>query len=201
MNSERSVTQWIGSLKEQDDEAAQRLYSRYVERLLGLARKKLAGWNRLVADEEDIALIAMNSAIRGIQEGRFARLNDRDDLWQILAMLVDRKVIDQTRWATAEKRGYGVEMGESVLSSANTSDTESPGMGQFAGPDPSPEFVTQFSEELDSRLSQLEDDDLRKVALWKMEGFANAEIAERLGCVERTVERKLRVIRSIWTEE
>ncbi len=201
MNSERSVTQWIGSLKEQDDEAAHRLYSRYVERLLGLARKKLSGWNRLVADEEDIAIIAMNSAIRGIQEGRFARLNDRDDLWQILAMLVDRKVVDQKRWAATKKRGYGMEMGESVLCSSNTSDSENPGMGQFADSDPSPEFVAQFSEEVDARLNQLEDDDLRKVALWKMEGFANVEIAERLGCVERTVERKLRVIRSIWTEE
>jgi DNA-directed RNA polymerase specialized sigma24 family protein len=38
------------------------------------------------------------------------------------------------------------------------------------------------------------------VALWKMEGYANEEIAAKLGCVPRTVERRLRLIRSVWTE-
>jgi hypothetical protein len=42
---------------------------------------------------------------------------------------------------------------------------------------------------------------LRSVALWKMEGFTNREIAGRLGCVEHTVERKLRVVRQIWSGE
>ena len=43
--------------------------------------------------------------------------------------------------------------------------------------------------------------ELRSVALWKMEGFTNVEIAQRLGCVAGTVERKLRVIRKIWEKE
>ena len=34
-----------------------------------------------------------------------------------------------------------------------------------------------------------------------MEGQTNAAIAARLGCVETTVERKLRRIRDIWTRE
>jgi DNA-directed RNA polymerase specialized sigma24 family protein len=35
----------------------------------------------------------------------------------------------------------------------------------------------------------------------RMEGRTNREIAERLGCVEHTVERKLRSIRRLWSEE
>ena len=37
--------------------------------------------------------------------------------------------------------------------------------------------------------------------LWKMEGYTVEEIAEKLGCVQRTVERKLRVIRGLWNPE
>ena len=47
----------------------------------------------------------------------------------------------------------------------------------------------------------LGDDTLRKVAVWKMEGYTNEEIAGHLGCVPRTVERRLREIRQIWCEE
>jgi DNA-directed RNA polymerase specialized sigma24 family protein len=50
-------------------------------------------------------------------------------------------------------------------------------------------------------LDLLGDEKLRLVALAKMQGETNAEIAARLGCVEHTVERKLKRIRSLWTQE
>jgi DNA-directed RNA polymerase specialized sigma24 family protein len=39
------------------------------------------------------------------------------------------------------------------------------------------------------------------VATWKLEGYTDDEIAVRLGCVTRTVERKLARIRKMWTRE
>jgi hypothetical protein len=36
--------------------------------------------------------------------------------------------------------------------------------------------------------------------LWKMEGYADAEIAGLLGCIRQTVGRKLRLIRDLWSE-
>jgi DNA-directed RNA polymerase specialized sigma24 family protein len=47
----------------------------------------------------------------------------------------------------------------------------------------------------------LGDPELRRLAFWKMEGHSNEQIADRLGCVPRTVERRLRVIRSLWKRE
>lgn len=35
----------------------------------------------------------------------------------------------------------------------------------------------------------------------KLEGYTNAEIAGELGCLVRTVERRLRLIRNTWTRE
>jgi DNA-directed RNA polymerase specialized sigma24 family protein len=46
----------------------------------------------------------------------------------------------------------------------------------------------------------LTEPDLRSVAQWKMEGYTNDEIADRLGCAIRSVERKLVAIRSIWNQ-
>ena len=50
-------------------------------------------------------------------------------------------------------------------------------------------------------LGSLGDTELESVALWKMEGFTNQEIAGKLACGLRSVERKLRLIRTIWAQE
>jgi hypothetical protein len=39
---------------------------------------------RRAADEEDVALSAFNSFCLRAEEGRFLRLDDSDDLWQVL---------------------------------------------------------------------------------------------------------------------
>jgi DNA-directed RNA polymerase specialized sigma24 family protein len=50
-------------------------------------------------------------------------------------------------------------------------------------------------------LEGLPDDELRTIALLRMEGYSNEQIAERLGCGLRSVERKLDRIRKRWTAE
>ena len=47
----------------------------------------------------------------------------------------------------------------------------------------------------------LEDETLRQIAQRKLEGYESAEIAAVLGVSSRTVDRKLRLIREIWSEE
>jgi DNA-binding CsgD family transcriptional regulator len=46
----------------------------------------------------------------------------------------------------------------------------------------------------------LADDELRSVAVWKMEGDTTEQIAAKLECAPSTVERKLRRIRGLWAE-
>jgi DNA-directed RNA polymerase specialized sigma24 family protein len=50
-------------------------------------------------------------------------------------------------------------------------------------------------------MEQLGDPILQSVATWKLEGYTNHEIAARLGCVTKTVERKLARIRGKWARE
>jgi DNA-directed RNA polymerase specialized sigma24 family protein len=54
-------------------------------------------------------------------------------------------------------------------------------------------------QELWTRYSRY--DSLREIALLKLEGHSNQEIANRIECGLRTVERKLQGIRAIWSEE
>src|SRR5262245_28813364 len=87
MPSPGSVTIWLSQLKAGDTAAAQHLWQGYYRRLVGLARQRLQGRPRAVADEEDVALSAFDSFCQGVERGRFPQLDDRDDLWQLLVVL------------------------------------------------------------------------------------------------------------------
>jgi DNA-directed RNA polymerase specialized sigma24 family protein len=50
-------------------------------------------------------------------------------------------------------------------------------------------------------LERLADPTLKALALAKTEGCTNEEIANRLGCSTRTIERRLRLIRKRWEQE
>ena len=58
--------------------------------------------------------------------------------------------------------------------------------------------IAMVEEEFSGLLDLLPDEELRQVALWKLEGYTNAEIASEIGRHERSVERKLQIIRGIW---
>jgi DNA-directed RNA polymerase specialized sigma24 family protein len=66
--------------------------------------------------------------------------------------------------------------------------------------EPTPELAAQRAEEWNRLLARLAKTDRRAVALAlaKMEGYTNAEIAERINRSIASVERKLRLIRKIW---
>jgi DNA-directed RNA polymerase specialized sigma24 family protein len=187
--SEGSVTGWVDGLRDGDPAAARKLWGRYFGRLVGLARRRLRGTPRRGADEEDVALSAFDSFRRGAERGRFPDLGDRDDLWRLLVVITARKAGRLARYESRLKRGGGASQ-----------DPEQE-VGGLVGREPSPEFAAQVAEECQQLLGLLGDGELRRVALWKMEGWTNEEIAGRLGCVPRTVERKLRLIRALWDGE
>jgi RNA polymerase sigma factor (sigma-70 family) len=183
MSSPDPVTLWIAQVKEGEHDAVRQLLERYFGRLVQLARARLGGVPGLAGYDEDVALSAFKSLCLGAERGRFPRLADRGDLWRLLAVLTVRKAIDlQRRRKPAEPAG--VEALEQILSR-----------------EPPPELAAEMSDEYRRLLDRLGDPQLQAVALWKVEGYTNEEIARRLGCVVRSVERKLQRIRILWEEE
>jgi DNA-directed RNA polymerase specialized sigma24 family protein len=197
MSPSDDVTVLIQRLKKGDREAVGLLWERYVRRLLGLARKKLGSFARGAADEEDVALSAFKSFCLRAEKDAFARLEDRDDLWQILALITTRKVADLLARESAAKRGGGRVCGESAVGAADGSG-DGQGMDQVPGRELSPAEVAELVDEYRQMLKELGDDTERQVAVWKLEGYTNKEIAERLECSVSTVERKLGLIRDAW---
>lgn len=197
MSNSESVTRWINELKTGDDDAARQIWSRYVAKLIRIAHQRLQSSPRRAADEEDVVVRAFTAFFKGAENQRFSRLLDRDDLWQILVMLTERQVIDQQRAETAQKRGGGKTRGDSVFAFARNKDA---GFEQWEDASPTPAFSMQATEQLRLRLSELGDSKLELVALRKLEGYTNREIADELGQAICTVERKLKTIRGIWSE-
>jgi DNA-directed RNA polymerase specialized sigma24 family protein len=193
-----SVTRWIGDLVENadPDSAAQKLWERYFDQLVHLARDRLRTISGGPADAEDAALSAFDSFCRGAAAGRFPRLNDRDDLWPLLVTITVRKASDQARRERRLKRGGGRVRSEQEL---GRPDADGGGvLDQVVGREPTPELAAMMAEQYLHLLGRLADETLRRIAAWKLEGDSNEEIAARLGCGVRTVERKLGVIRSCW---
>ncbi len=146
-----------------------------------------------------MALSAFDSFYDGMARGRFPDLADRDDLWRLLVTIAARKASDQNRWESQQKRGGGRVLHESDLMAGP--EPEMDVLAQIVGAEPSPEFAALVADECARRLQGLPDESLRQVALLKMEGYLNEEIATRLACGLRTVTRKLEVIRKAWLDE
>jgi DNA-directed RNA polymerase specialized sigma24 family protein len=195
--SDDSVSVWLDRLKAGDPAAARLLWDRYFGQLVRLARAKLSARVRRTADEEDVALSAFHSFCRAAEAGRFPRLDDRDDLWAVLVTLTERKAYAQAARDRAAKRGGGRVGGDSVLRPPDGPAVEAEAV------DPDPAFAAEVAEECDRLLDRLSAHDtiLRDMAVWKLEGFTNAEIAARSGRSVATVERKLALIRTLWAQE
>jgi DNA-directed RNA polymerase specialized sigma24 family protein len=200
MSSDGSVTHWFDEVRRGDSLAAQKLWERYFPELVRLAREKLRGVPCRVADEEDVALSAMDSFFHAAQEGRFPDLADRHDLWRLLLRMTARKVVDLRRHETRQRRGGGRVRNEPAAVGAGSASGPL-GLAQVLGDAPTPAFAAIMAEECQRLLGRLTDPDLRALAVAKMEGYTNQEIAQRSGCSVRTVERRLHLIRKMWQHE
>jgi DNA-directed RNA polymerase specialized sigma24 family protein len=200
MPVDEPVTYWLRQLESGDEGAARHLWQRYYRELVELARARLGTTPRRVADEEDVALSVMRCLYEGAARGQFAGLVNRHDLWQLLATITGRKVIDRQRYLNQQKRGGGGVRGDSVLQ-GNGGDNTTVGFDEFPSDAPTPEVLAIAAEEYRRLMVLLEDDRLRQIAECKLEGYTNEQIGERLGLACRSIERKLQRIRQVWEGE
>ncbi len=187
MTADGSVTTWIRAISSGNDEVAQNLWERYFQRMVELARNKLRASVSRAADEEDVALSAFHSFCQAAAENRFPRLANRDDLWQVLVMLTARKALDQRKYDLRKKR-----------SDASTKSLDDAALESVIGSDPDPAFAAMVADQFRSLLDRLDDAELKLIALRKLEGNTNDEIAAELNCTVRTVGRRLALIRDLW---
>ena len=190
MNADDAITHWIENLKAGDEEAARLLWERYFRRLVSLASGKLSRAGKQLAADEDVASSVFKSLCLGAERGRFPELRDRENLWPLLVVLTSRKAGRHWRNENRLKRGGG-----RVQNASGDGDADE--VARALDTEPTPAEAAEMAESCARLLGSL-DDELRAIALGKLEGYTNHEIAQRESLALRSVERKLQLIRRIW---
>lgn len=179
-----SVTAWIAALRHGDQQAIEPIWNSYFPRLVNYARTVLGRFRSRFADEEDAALSALATFWQRFAAGQFPSLQDREGLWKLLSLITVRKIRRYQEAERAAKRGGGA----SVTNYAGNWDE----IGKIS--------TDSLDHEAEELLEILMDDELRSIALLKLMEFTNSEIADQLGISLRSMERKLRLIRTVWLE-
>jgi RNA polymerase sigma factor (sigma-70 family) len=198
MDSQGSVTRLIEQMRSAEpglrEDAARGLWDRYVPALLNLARHHLDRRLLRREDENDVLQSMYASFCIRQQRGNFD-LSGRDDLWKLLVTVTIRKARNAARRHRRDARDYRREGDPGGRdSSGGDCDLEPCDVSE-----PTPADAAAFNDELERRLRALGDPVLRRIALFKLEGYTNKEIARELdNCTERTIERKLARIRTRW---
>jgi RNA polymerase sigma factor (sigma-70 family) len=200
MEAHGSITRLIEQLRCDDpglrDVAARLIWERYFRALLDLARQHLDQRVRRREDEEDVLQSMYKSFCLRQQRGDF-NLAGRDQLWGLLVQVT----LCKARNAAARNHRGKRDVTRELVSPGD--DSEVPGwtLEQMDASAPTPAEAAVLNEALEQRLQSLPEPELRAIALGKLEGWTNREIAERQGCTERTVERKLERIRVRWAAD
>jgi DNA-directed RNA polymerase specialized sigma24 family protein len=156
----------------------------------------MTGLSLRAADEEDIAISAMNSFCR-MAKGRKEPIADSTELWKLLATIAKRKVNKERQRQFADKR-QEYRLVDEAGASPNYGDQDksaAQGLDRYAGREPSPELAAELAETWERILSLPDVDD---IVILKRDGYSNREIAEKLGCSTRTVQRSIEKIRKEW---
>jgi RNA polymerase sigma factor (sigma-70 family) len=179
-----SITRLIHAARDDRASAAGPLLAAYFDRLVQLARQRLRGRPGLADFDEDVALRSFHSVYQRVRDSsRPLQLSSRDDLWRLLATRTISRAIDLIR-----RHRPGEVPGEHNVE-------------QLLTRDPTPEEAAEMADECQRLLALLDEPQLRQIALLKVEGYTNEEIATQLDCVTRTIERKVSRIRMLWKNE
>ena len=193
-NAPGSVTRLLPGLKAGERDAVREVWERYFQPLVRVAADRMNPARCRAIGPEDLAqevLLELCEILTAPDaDDRFPRLTSRAHLWRLLVCFAARAAFDHN---TKESRRASVLAGGSALGEA--------GFDAFATREPAPEFavaVAEFLEQLADEKNPEQAEKLQTIAILKMQGYEHAEIAGRLGCSVKTVERKVGLIRQIW---
>jgi RNA polymerase sigma-70 factor (ECF subfamily) len=162
------------------DAAGQELFSRFAQRLIGLARLNLDARLRNKVDPEDVVQSVYKSFLLRYSELPL-EVDENGGLWALLTLITLRKCADRARYFGAERRNILRE------AQAASSDTPEP-WREAIGREPTPEQAALLTETLEQLLVDLDTSERRMLEL-SLQGFSTQEISEQLGRAERSVRR------------
>lgn len=201
MTAGGSITYGLHRLGDGDAAAAQPLGERFFDRLTRLACLRLRGTPRRAAVEEDAAQSAFDSLCCSVLQSRFTQLRVRHNSWGLLVRITEPKATNPARHERREKHDVGRVISGMTPPGSGSSSVPDDSHDQIIGLEAAPEFAALVAEHFRRLQDRLPNDDLRRVAVWRKEGYTNAEIADELGYTVITAEGRLNRIRKHWEQE
>lgn len=186
-----SITQLISSAQSGDTQAIEQLWLRYVDRVRQMAKKRVAGLPAGGGDEDDVAQSAFQVFFHAAANDNAMKLENRNELWRLLATISRNKATDRVRHELRDRRGGKLKK-------------DAVDLQQTPAVQETPSKITELQDlfnHLMARLQSHDDSKLKHIAVRRLEGASTAEIATELGCVERTVQRKLHILERLWTSD
>lgn len=168
----------IAAYKAGSETAARKLFDRYCEKLMRLARRRIGQRMASRIDPEDAVQSAFRTFFARVKSDQFT-FEGESDLFKLLVRLTVNKTLRQIAYHRAAKRDPGRETGQGP---------EDGLLDQLTAVEPLPEVQVALLEEFERFLTQLPEFD-RKVLELKFEGYTTAEIAAKLGSYERKIRR------------
>jgi DNA-directed RNA polymerase specialized sigma24 family protein len=191
-----SITTWICRLESDEELAFARLHQRLRPLLLTRARNRLKHLPIRFADSDDVVQETFLAFHKALKAGKVPRLSDRNELLAFLTHVIACKACNLIEAEGAEKRG-GFRVKDEAALHVPQEGSMARVLEQFhAGTidvdqkaildDCYTHYVTALGEELQA------------IAERHLLGSTNKEIAVAMGFTERTIIRKLNLIRAKW---
>ncbi|MCR9202842.1 MAG: ECF-type sigma factor [Planctomycetaceae bacterium] len=194
-DDEGSVTRIIRKMQRGDDDEADVLWNRFYTRLTRLVRNRLSLQNKSLADEEDVALQSLGELFKGLLEGKYPDLANRESTWSLLVTVATRNVVDEVNKEQRLKRGGGNVLRETEVGTLD----ETAFLDNLPSDVSAPDVQVMITECCADMLESLGDRTLQSIAVMKTAGAGNQEVARALGLSLRSVERRLKEIRTRWS--
>ncbi len=187
MPAEDSFADLMVRLRGGDEAAAAKVFHRFTNRLIGLARLHLDSRVRRKVDPEDVLQSVFRSFFLRHAQGEFD-FQGWDDLWALLALLTARKC---GRWA---RRFHTA--GRDVNAEVPAADTvEEPSAIEAFAADPSPSEVVMLAELVEQLVRDLGQAN-GAILTPALQGYSAVEIVTQLDRPRRTVYRVLEQIKA-----
>jgi len=170
-----------------DQAAARRLFERYVDRLVEMARRRLSHRLARRVDAEDIVQSVFRTFFNRVRQGQFT-IQEGEDVCKLLASITLHKTLRQVAFHKRAKRDATQE--------ASPGDDNQEFMMTLLTEEPTPEDAASFVDQLDFFLRELRPED-RRIIEMRLEGHSNVEIASKLGISDRKIRRLLERLRGL----
>lgn len=178
-------TDWdalVRGLKAGEAGAVRTFWNEYGPMLHEVADRRLAAVLRRRVGAEDVVQSVCRTFLRRVQGGELV-LEDAERLWHLLCAIAVAKTREQARYHGRDKRNVHAQIG---LEPAEVGE-------ELVAAMPSPESAA-IAAQIEEAIQGLDEEE-RQIVLLKIADLTNEEIAEKLGCSERTVRRLIQKVR------